>query len=176
MAVRARVIDRDRGWNEYRRRVAGAKGAYVKVGVTSSVGSQPKESRDPAGKGPLTLVQVAWFNEFGTMTAKGKTHVPERSFIRSTHDEQREAIIRRKKGLVRQIGDGLSVRRALEILGTWMKGKIQAKIVSLRTPPNAPGTIKRKQSSNPLVDIGQLRQNIEYQVVVPKTGFGAEAT
>ncbi len=164
MAKRALVIDRDRGWQKFKAQMAKVKGPHVKVGVTAAVGSEAKEERgegDTKRRGPVTVVQVAWWNEFGTKT------IPARSFIRSTHDENRRRLMLMKRSLARKIAKGMAPRRALTVLGEFMKAKQIQKIDRLRTPPNAPGTIRRKRSSNPLVDFGQLKQSIQYEVVIP---------
>lgn len=189
MAQRALVIDRDRGLRKLLRNVREARGATVKVGVTESVAPTPKEERQRLAKGQygpvqqkssesVTILDVAWWNEFGTMR-KGKDgtrvpHVPARSFIRSTTDEEVSAIRRMKRALADKIMDGTtSVRAALGYLGEWFQAKIQRKITKLREPANAPSTIARKGSSNPLIDIGQLRSSIRYQVDVPREGLGS---
>ncbi len=155
---------------EFLRRYPSARGAFVKVGVTADVGGEPKKQgtdKPASGKKPLTLVEVAWFNEFGTK------HIPERSFIRSTTDEQRSQLAQIKKRLAIEITAGRqTVASALAILGEWMQAQIQQKITRLSEPPNAPSTVARKGSRNPLIDTGQLRQSIRYQVTVPNPGGG----
>jgi hypothetical protein len=165
MAKRGRVIDRDRGWRAIRDNVADAKGAHVKVGVIAALGDKPKEVRGPAeipASSDVTVFEVAFWNEFGTK------RIPERSFIRSTHDESKQKIHRMKKRLAKLItANKMTVAQALDLLGQWMKAQQQRKIRMLRTPPNAASTIRQKQSSNPLIDFAQLIQSIGYQVVMP---------
>lgn len=171
MAKRNRVIDRDRGWREFRNQMEAVKGAHVKIGVTASVGGALKEERGSEGKSKAkapTLAQVGWWNEFGAEDKARNWFIPERSFIRSTHDENRQKIRLFKRRLAKQIAKGMEIETALKILGEWMQAKQIQKIDRLRTPPNAPSTIRRKKSSNPLVDIGQMKQNIRYQVVIPR--------
>jgi hypothetical protein len=164
MAKRNRVIDRDRGWRKKRANAESVKGAHVKVGVIAALGEKPKEERGPSDipqKADVTVAEVAFWNEFGTK------RVPARSFIRSTHDESRQKIARMKARLAKLIIDGkMDVKRALGILGEWMKARQIRKIDRLRTPPNEPSTIRQKKSSNPLVDLGQLKQSIDYEIVL----------
>ena len=160
------VVDRDRGWKAFTKRIAEMRGAHVKVGVTAEAGAKPKDQRGSAGQieksDEMDVVGVAWQNEFGNK------RIPERSFIRSTHDENRTKLRALTKRLVALIEEGkISVERALGILGMWMKTKQQNKIDRLTTPPNAPSTIKRKKSSNPLVDLKQMAQSIHYQISIP---------
>lgn len=107
------------------------------------------------------LVTYGAANEFGT--ADG--HVPERSYIRSTVDEEMENLRRiRNRALVR-IADGtLRPHQGIGLIGAYLQGKIQEKIVSGVPPPNAPATIAAKGSSVTLVDEGRLRQAVTYEV------------
>lgn len=164
MARRPVVVDRDRGWRQFKRQMRAVKGAHVKIGVLEGVGAEPKLERTEGApaKGETTLVEVAWFNEFGTK------RIPARSFIRSTHDQQRGRLRLMKRNLARRIAKRqITVEGALAILGEFMKSQQIQKIDRLRTPPNKPSTKRRKGSSNPLVDIGQLKGSIDYQVVLP---------
>ncbi len=163
--ARQLVVDRDRGWAKFKRHMRSAKGAHVKIGVTAEVGAKPKEERGPGDvrqKSERTVVEIAFWNEFGTK------NIPARSFIRSTHDENRRRIRSLKRRLGRMMAHRkIDIRGALGVLGEFMKAKQIQKIDRLRTPPNAPSTRRRKRSSNPLVDLGQLKQSIQYQVVLP---------
>lgn len=106
----------------------------------------------------LTVASIADINEFGL-------GVPERSFMRSTTKEQKKNIVSLQKKLLVKIQNGeMDVETALGLIGEFTADKISQKIVSLRTPPNAPETIARKGSSNPLVDTGQLKNSITYEV------------
>jgi len=51
---------------------------------------------------------------------------------------------------------------ALSEVGEWMTAKTKAKIRGLKSPPNAASTIKRKKSSNPLIDTGQMINSIQH--------------
>lgn len=60
------------------------------------------------------------------------------------------------------IADGLDKDTILEQVGVMAVGHVQQKIVDVKTPPNAPSTIKNKGSSNPLVDKGVLGQSVSF--------------
>jgi hypothetical protein len=109
--------------------------------------------------GDLTVASIGFIHEFGT------EDIPERSFMRSTLREKKKEIITLQKQLLRKIVNGSSnTVKALGLLGEVMADFISQKITTLKTPPNAPGTIIAKGSSNPLVDTGQLRNSITYEV------------
>lgn len=143
----------DRGWNRIKREMIRDTAPMVKVGVQSDAGSHKGKKKK------ATVVDIAIFNEFGTRT------IPERSFIRSTADEQRRAVADiAEKELDRILTGKSTINESLRIMGEFMEGRIKRKIIDLRTPPNAPATIARKKSSNPLIDTGQLKNVIRYEI------------
>ena len=115
-----------------------------------------------AGKhvtGDITVAGIGYAHEFGTAT------LPERSFMRSTIQEKKKDIIALQKKLLKQIVNGkIKVESGLGLLGEFMADAIRQKIVSISSPPNTPETIAAKGSSNPLIDTGQLKNSITYEV------------
>lgn len=109
--------------------------------------------------GDTTVAGIGFDHEFGTEI------VPERSFMRSTLKEKKTEIIALQKKLLKKISEGsMKTAKALGLLGEVVADFISQKITTLKTPPNAPDTIAMKGSSNPLVDTGQLRNSITYEV------------
>ena len=130
------------------------KGSHVSIGVHETEGSETY----PNG---AKVSEVAFWNEYGTVTA------PERSFIRSTVDENRRMLNELTKKLLVKITKGdLTTEKALEKLGFLIQTKIQKKILELNDPKNAPRTIAAKGFNNPLVDSRRLWRSIAYQVVL----------
>jgi hypothetical protein len=106
-----------------------------------------------------TVAEYATYNEFGTK------HTPERSFLRSWEKENRTEIVERIGKATVDVLDGKqTIFRTFGQLGVWAVRGVQRNIRDIDTPPNAPSTIKRKKSSNPLIDSGRMRQSIEYEV------------
>ena len=98
-------------------------------------------------------------NEFGS------GNVPERSFIRSTMDENAERYLKAAETLVGLMIDGeISKFEALERMGQQIERDIKEKIINLKTPPNSPRTIMEKGSDNPLIDTGEMLASIRYIV------------
>ena len=123
------------------------------------VGFQGNEGQEQAGDSRLTVVDVATFNEFGTQNS------PARPFLRKAMDENRDVIGRAFEQAVRDVVDRkVSAVQAAARLGELGVSLVKRKIVSLKDPPNAPATVARKGSSNPLVDTGQLLQSVTYTV------------
>lgn len=98
-------------------------------------------------------------NEFGA------GNVPERSFIRSTIDENAERYSKAAEILVGMMMDGeISKFEMLERMGQQIESDIKSKIVNLKSPPNSPRTIMEKGSDNPLIDTGEMLASIRYAI------------
>lgn len=98
-------------------------------------------------------------NEFGD-------GVPERSFIRSTFNENTNEMKKTFKKLNDSISKGnYNVIQKLNLIGMKFTTLIQDKITNLKEPPNAPMTIALKGSSNPLIDKGEMREDVNYRIV-----------
>ena len=115
-----------------------------------------------AGKyadGDITVAGIGFAHEFGTST------IPERSFMRSTIKEKKKEIVDLQKKLLKKVQSGeMDINKALGLVGAFAAGLISQKIVSIKSPPNSAATIKKKGSSNPLVDTGQLKNSITWEV------------
>ncbi|MFK5708608.1 hypothetical protein [Lysinibacillus boronitolerans] len=111
---------------------------------------------------------IAAVHEFGITIRKerGSIVIPERSFLRSTFDERNGEWAKFVKKQLPKLLDGqMNARTICERLGAKMVGDIQKKLTQLDDPPNAPSTIAKKGSSNPLIDNGILRRRVTYKVV-----------
>lgn len=135
---------------------------HVRVGILQEDFDDPKEG-DPERE--FTLGEIAVVNEFGSKDSR----VPERSYIRSTFDDEkgrwRTLTVKLKKKMVTALK---TVEWVLGNMGTKIVGDIQAKIDAVKEPPNAPSTIAKKTRAgkvgdNPLVDYGQLKSSVTYK-------------
>ncbi len=157
------VKDRDLGYDDI---LGGLKdladGKFVVVGVRSAAGGKD------TGNG-FNLASLAATHEFGSE----KAGVPERSFLRSTVDAQKEAIADRMETAVVKVLESSGygeVDTQLGLLGVFVAGEVQ-KAIANRTiggPPNAESTTRPrpsgKGSSVPLIDTGRLRASIDSEV------------
>jgi len=140
---------------------------HVQEGPQSVAGSEAQVVHEQQP----TNAQIAAWNEFGTEDG----HVPERSFLRATIDERAKDIRAvQRKALKAVVSGKMDARQGLGVIGEFVKGAVQQKIVSNVPPPNAPSTIALKGSSMPLVDTGQLRQSITYTVEEGAPGTSGE--
>lgn len=139
------ITDIDRGWGKFVKGFEALDGLGVTIGIHAEEGSE--------------LARIAASQEFGTDT------IPERSFLRSTLDEQDGAYREATADAIRSVLDGKrSAQTALERLGLRVVRDVQGKIRSGIDPALAPATIAAKGSSKPLVDTGRLLRSITYQV------------
>lgn len=102
--------------------------------------------------------------EFAYMLAQ-EVNIPERSFLRSTFDQNEKKWFSFAKKQLEKIMTGeISAKEACDRLGARMQSDVQKTIRNVRTPPNAPSTVASKGSSNPLIDSGRMRQSIIWKV------------
>lgn len=163
--VQVKVIDR--GWEGIKQRVNALRGG----GATVSIGVQGAQGAANHQGTSLTVAQLATIHEFGKVIHHPKlgrdTVIPERSFLRATVDQYRDAIARRQVLLTQGYVLGkFDLSGAMELLGQYVVGLIKQRIANGIAPPNSPWTIARKGSSKPLIDTGQLRNSITYKVEI----------
>lgn len=156
---KVKTIDIDKGRQRILNDLDELKSAYVTIGV--------HENADPYPKGQ-TVAFVATENEFGNKK------IPQRSFLRSTFDMNREQWRGDHRDLLSDVITGKKdIKHALRILGFSMANEVQTTIIKLREPPNAPSTIRQKPSvgDNPLIHTRRLLGSIGFQVHLPRRGF-----
>lgn len=97
---------------------------------------------------------------------KDSVKIPERSFLRSTFDEQNDKWFTFLKKQVANVLNGrIGAKTLCERLGAKMVADIQEKLTDLDDPPNVSATTATKGSTNPLLDTGGLRMRVTYKVV-----------
>ena len=149
--------DTDLGADALQRMLKGTGRATVRVGILSD---SPHQERDGAS-GALSVAEIAAVHEFGAPAV----NVPQRSFIRATVDAEAAEIQRLQETLFAQVIDGgITEAQALELIGAKVAAMMQARIASNVPPPLKPETVERKGSSVALVDTGQLKSSLTWQV------------
>lgn len=148
------VRDRDRGANALLR--AMRKRPKVRVGVMGSKASEAKSVRG-GGKSDTTVIDVATKHEFGI-------GVPRRSFIADWADESEAEARRRLRKAAERIESPEDLDKELNKFGLWAVGDIVQRITRRIDPPISQATEDRKGSDVPLVDTGQLKSSITYDV------------
>jgi len=156
-----KVKDIDRGFKRIMKELENASmDAHIDIGYFGE-----KKTAD----GEYTLVGIAAVQEFGTKPGT-VPKIPERSFLRSTADAR---VSRWGRATEEAIGDMIDGKTdlvgALAAVGEECVGDVQEKITRLRTPPNAPSTIARKGTSNPLIHTGAMKNYCRARIVLAGT-------
>lgn len=158
---RSKITSTDRGLlARIRAASMGDRGLAVKVGVLADKGAEPKRGGETDE--PLTVMDVATQHEFGAPAAG----IPQRSFVRATVDEHEDYLLEQcKEAAVRVLTEKQTPKQALGELGAEVVGLIQERMAAGISPPNDPTTVARKGSATPLIDTGQLRSSISWEVI-----------
>lgn len=150
---------------------------YIRVGIIGSNAAKPhmenknknsnkKKSKRVAStvESGMSMAEIGVIQEFGSMT----NNIPPRSFLRMPIEEKKRDLIRflaapEVQGFIAK-GD---IKRAFKALGTEALGIV---LDAFRTrgfghwADNAQQTIDRKGSDSPLIDTGELRKAITFDV------------
>lgn len=118
----------------------------------------PEGKREPDGT-PVAL--VAAVHEFGAPSVG----IPERPFLRIAIQRNRLKYVRLNRiNLVKMLRGQTTVEEALGQLGEMAKGDVQTEIRNGDFTPLRPATIRRKGSSQPLIDTGQMIQSTSWEL------------
>jgi hypothetical protein len=149
------ISEKDRGAAALVRRMLESGG--VKVGVLEQDAAREHTDEDGEDSG-ITIGELAAIHEFGL-------GVPRRSFLADWVTENQSEIVKLsvRGGRALVLGK-MTIEQLLEQLGQWSVGSIQERMSNNIPPPLAPETIAAKGSSVALIDTGQLRSSITYQV------------
>jgi hypothetical protein len=108
--------------------------------------------------GGESVAQVAAWNVEGTK------RMPARDFLRFYLDRLREESLELAIEITKRTNRGENADAIVDIVGINGRNIVMEAITDLRTPPNSPATIKKKRSSNPLIDTGLMRQSVTWKV------------
>lgn len=109
----------------------------------------------------------AYLHHKGLHLKKGTTTItiPERSFLRSSWDEHIDEVkSSASRALPDVIAGTMSSDQYCKMVGLQLASMIKDYARDLSSPPNHPFTVSNKNSSNPLVDTGDMIESITYKV------------
>lgn len=146
------VVDKDLGYAALKKVIDDLKNnkTYGRAGVLGTA-----DSRN---------VEIAVIHEFGAPEAG----IPERSFVRSSYERNKETYVRMFRNLLAEVFEGKEkIGRALGKVALKAATDIRKGVTDGAgiPPPLAPETIARKGSDRPLVDTGQMLKSITWDVV-----------
>lgn len=132
-----------------------------------TIGTHAEDNARRSETGEAASINLAYILAIHVL-GKG---VPQRDPLRPTMDRNEEKYARMMRhGLAQILDDQLSIERMLHLVGQAIKGDVQEVFGDKNhLLPNAPATIEAKSTSAgkgdaPLIDTGQLKQSIDYQV------------
>jgi len=172
----ANLIIKDFGWTRISRELKLIDNSFTKVGYpeNAQVKSPTKKVKGKKISSNISEVAtIAAFNEFGTSQAKSSrsggslVSIPARATLGPSLDENLENLNQLKAKLyIEIVNDRITLRKALSIIGEFMTAKTKRKIRDLKSPPNSLVTIKKKKSSNPLIDTAQMINSVTHTEVL----------
>lgn len=115
----------------------------------------------------VTPKMRAYLHSIGLHLREDTTHIriPERSFIRAGWDNNKDDVEKRIERFLPQMMElDINLDTFLEAVGKEVEGRLKEFMKNLHYPPNSSFTIRRKGSSNPLIDTGALLDSITYKV------------
>jgi hypothetical protein len=152
----AKVQIRDTGLRSFLRRARGFSGMKAMVGIQGPAATAARSDG-------LTNVELASIHEFGAP----KAGVPQRSFLRSTFDENRRLYEKELERIAGASLSGAEIEGELRLLGEQYRSDVIDKIHSNIPPPLSDATIARKGGeATALINTRQMLGSIS--VVVRK--------
>lgn len=149
------VEDKDVGFSKLLTELTWLEGKSV------TIGWQGASALESPGQTEATIVDIATFNEFGTVT------IPERPMMQLVFDEKAgelEAFMEREVQAILDLKR--TAKQALNRMGMKAVALLQNKITDSPSwaEPLAQSTIDKKGSTKPLVDSGDMRARVTYAI------------
>ena len=145
--------------NELNKIVKSLDAPMVTVGIH-------EDAIDPP-EGEINMATLGAVHEFGT------DDIPARPWLEPGFNsglKDYEEIM--AEGIDETVTEGVDINKSLDQVGVLAVGMVQEYITNLKTPANKPQTIKRKGSSNPLIDEGLMRGSVNYKLQAQKPEEG----
>ena len=110
------------------------------------------------------VAQVAFWNEYGTISKKGNKHIPPRPFMRNVTDNQ-NAMSRIFNVAKIELEKGTECDKIASICGEQLAQMVKLSITGGRYIPNSAYTIAKKGSGKrPLIDTALMLGSVAYKV------------
>lgn len=156
MSVNVKLIDFQLAQAELKRELDTVRpGKFATVGIHQDAGNVPD--------GSMTQAQNGALQNFGN------DRIPPRPWLIPGVESATQDII---DTIADSIAAGVTPDQTLEQIGAIAAGATQQYITDLKEPPNAPSTIEKKGSSNPLIDTGSMRASVTWKVTSDKLTEG----
>ena len=159
--------------NEYGAHIQPVNGQYLTIPtskVPTGTDGLPARAKDiqglfrPKGKNILCVSKGGELVVYYYLVKQ--VAIPARPFIRTAFIENQKKYKRYIiAGLNHITFDNDTASALLNRLGTVCVADIRKSSIKWAKPANAPATIERKKSSNPLVDTGNLQRSVTYKII-----------
>ena len=138
----------------YEKNLQQFKDSVVKAGILAKDGSQNHSEG-------ITVFQIGMIHEFGVP----EKNIPRRSFIRAPIENNIKEITKLIENNHKLVSENaMSAKVALDRIGIKAQNTIKESFRNNDWKPLKRATVKRKGSSRPLIDTGQLIGSISYIV------------
>lgn len=127
---------------------------FVTVGVHQDDNARPDQANN---------AQIGAMNHFGT------DRIPARPWLDVGVASASQEVL---DTIAEAIEDGEPMDVALNRVGLVAVAGVQNYMDELSSPANAPSTVKRKGTDNPLIDTGELKQSVNYKITNTKPSEG----
>ena len=145
--------------NELNKIVKDLEAPMVTVGIH-------EDAIDPP-EGEINMATLGAVHEFGN------DHNPARPWLEPGFEsglQDYEEIM--AEGIDAAVTEGVDITKSLNQVGVLAVGRVQEYMTNLKVPSNKPATIKKKGSSNPLIDEGLMRSSVNYKLQAQKPEEG----
>lgn len=166
MGLSVKYSTKKDGLREMKKRLENLNGSGVEAGVLRGESKWLAAIHEYGLDIEVTPAMRAYLHRNGLHLKKSTTHIhiPERSFLRTGYDTNKDAILKKARALLADVAAGRMSESALyDGVGTELASAIKDYAVELRIPANHPFTIDRKGSSNPLVSTGDMVEGITWR-------------
>lgn len=154
----------------------GDLGKHIAKMLKAANGPKAVKVGFPAGASPGDVIDIAFWNHYGTSRAKGDVFfrngmvgisgpIPARPFISVAMWQSRGEIRARMREGAKAVFNGKAdLSQVLNKLGVLGSSKIQETVRGGSFAPNSPMTIQLKGSSKPLIDNGRMLAAVTWKL------------
>lgn len=164
MGVKHKTIKND--FPEMEKQIALSNGSGVEVGVLKGEHAWLASIHEYGCDIPVTPKMRKYLAARGLRLKSTTTHIhiPERSFLRTGYDQNRDAVLKKASQVMADVTSGRTTARGcIQAVGIELSSKIKDYARDLNSPANHPFTQDQKGSSNPLIDTGDMIGSITWR-------------
>lgn len=167
------ITDTDRGYIRIKKLAQEMKKIEIQVGLFGN-GNSPENNlayrgviQELGAKIKITDKMRNFLKWIGIFIAESTEYItiPKRPFMRTAFDNKINIL--QKAGVIWYkllLENKISLNKFLDKIGILHADQIKKTIISFSWEPNHPKTIAQKNSSKPLIDTGEMRNNIKYRI------------